>query len=424
MRKVQSALGLVLLMLLLPVASHLRKTATLSDFKVYYTAALLARGHGGAAIYDGADTGVDPQFRFAAPGSRFARAAASAGVGETRLYVYPPTLADLLIPLTGLSLGNASRLWMALNYGCVLAGAWLIVQLVRVPVWSVAGTVVLLGVATAVPTSLALYWGQITLFLLVLWGLGIACYARGWRTASAMVLALATAIKLTPVLIVLPLLLWRDWRWLRGFAGALLAVLLATVAINSPGALVDYVRHVLPGMSGGFAHAENSSIASAAQIVWIAAHGGSLATLTMPVPPGVLTGAKGLSVALLLAAAVPVARLGPAMTTPDRVLTLALFAMLTTPLSPVSWLHAYVVSLVGLCLLWAEALRCPISNGWLVMLTLCTIELTSFTSRFLDLPAFSGSRHEVGVALMFCLIPAATLVLVLGRLYRMPMRTV
>ena len=86
------------------------------DFKVYLTAAQLVREHKGVEIYNDADTGQNPQMRFATPGSIFQQTAASIGIPWVRLYVYPPTLADLLVPFTFLSLQHACDAWLALNF--------------------------------------------------------------------------------------------------------------------------------------------------------------------------------------------------------------------------------------------------------------------------------------------------------------------
>ena len=61
----------------------------------------------------------------------------------------------------------------------------------------------------------------------------------------------------------LPILLWRDWRWLRWFAGALAIGVFAMCLINGPEVALFYLTHVLPPMSGGIADIQNKSIASA-----------------------------------------------------------------------------------------------------------------------------------------------------------------
>jgi hypothetical protein len=116
-RLVRIAASLTLLLLLMLAGSEFLKglgTPDQVDFKVYLTAAQLVREHKGVAIYSDADTGQNPQMRFAAPDSTFQQTAASIGIPQVRLHVYPPILLCLArlyqekihscIPATGILL--------------------------------------------------------------------------------------------------------------------------------------------------------------------------------------------------------------------------------------------------------------------------------------------------------------------------------
>ena len=85
------------------------------DFNVYYTAASLVREWQSAQLYEGADTGSDPQKVPAPVDSPIALAARAQGVTGVGLYLYPPVLADMLVPLTRADLSTASYIWLGLN---------------------------------------------------------------------------------------------------------------------------------------------------------------------------------------------------------------------------------------------------------------------------------------------------------------------
>ena len=94
---IRIAASITLLLLLLLAGSEFIKGLGASDqvdFKVYLTAAQLVREHKGVAIYNDADTGQNPQMRFAtraAPSSRQPQASASPRSASTSIRPRSPT---------------------------------------------------------------------------------------------------------------------------------------------------------------------------------------------------------------------------------------------------------------------------------------------------------------------------------------------
>ncbi len=164
----------------------------MEDFEVYDTAATLVHEHQSVHLYDDADTGADPQLKIASPNTVFAQTASRLGVPKVRLYVYPPLLADLVVPFTFLPLATASKLWLLTNFAALLAIAFLMLKVLQLPWRSTGAVAVLLALLALFSTSECLVWGQITIFLLLLWTCGIYFYLRGWFAASGFVFALAT----------------------------------------------------------------------------------------------------------------------------------------------------------------------------------------------------------------------------------------
>jgi hypothetical protein len=135
----------------------------------------------------------------------------------------------------------------------------------------------------------------------------------------------------------------------------------------------------------------------------------------MLIPKAVITIGKACSSAIVTLAILIVYRLRSKMRMPDRIMTLALFAILSTAISPVSWRHAYIVGFLALSLLWAEALRQPTSSLYLLFLTLCSIELGSFRFDFIAV----AYTHGVVLGLLSFLAPTVAVLLVLFRLWKM-----
>jgi len=345
------------------------------DFQVYLTAAHLVRDHQSVHIYDGADTGKDPQLRRAVPGTLFYQTAADHGVVNVALYVYPPTLADALLPLTLLSYEHARIAWWAGDVLALIASALLMLWLFNVRAISMAGAATVLAFLLFRTDMTAVYWGQVTVYLLLLWTAGIVLYAKGHLRSSAVLLALAAAIKLTPVLVLLPLLFWREWRWCRWFCGALAAFALAICAINGPATLADFAFRVVPPMSGGIPGILNCSIAGGTEMLWAALHGVDVKNIYfVPIAADAVKLGKGIALATLAAVFLLIARIPRPASVLQRAQIVGMVALLSVFTSPVAWRHAYTVCCPLLFLLWNEALEQGASNAWLAMLAFATLE--------------------------------------------------
>ncbi len=419
MRKIQIALLLALLPCLLPRLAHPIPSLKMDDFAVYYTAATLAREHQGAAIYNGADTGADPQLKLADSGSLFQQKARQLGAPAVRLYVYPAILADALIPITFLPLVTATKVWAALNYAALILTAFLLIRIVRIKLISVGSLLILIALLTSQPTVSCLVWGQITLFLLLLWTAGIYLFSRGKVIPSAFIFALATSIKLTPLIVILPFMIWKDWKWMRAYIAALIVCGLAILWINSPYALSDYFLHVMPSMSHGILSKANEAFLASFQILYVALTGGTVFQSGATIPALVVTLGKLCSLLFLLFAIVLVFRLGTSLRLSDKCAALALFAMLSAPIAPVSWLHAYAVALAAIIILWVEAFRKGISNTQLALLFVTSLCIGSYVVQYAMTYLVQRTHAEVLIALLAMLTPAVTILLSLSQLNSM-----
>ncbi len=388
----------------------------LADFYVYDAAGKVVQQHHSKDMYDGADTGEPFGLRFVDRQTPLGRAAGSIGLDQVRLYIYPPILADLVLPLSYLPALTAGKVWLALNLVALLLTAWVMTRTLSIPVLSLGSLALLVGIFSMFATGMCLIWGQITILLLLLWMLGIDWYQRRWYAASAFALALATAIKLTPLLVIVPLLLWREWRWLRAYAVSLVLLVALMLTVNTPASLADYVFHVMPSMSGGGTpDLENKSLLSSVQLLYVTLRGGNPNPVSMAIPPVVITAGKLLSLALMGLATLLLVRVGTGMRMLDRRLTLALFALLSACLAPISWKHAYVVVFLALSFLWAEAFRRRISSFHLLLLSLCTIELGSFLFDSMAVKA----THGVVLGVLSFLGPGTGILLVTVKLLHM-----
>ncbi len=420
MDRYKLALLLAFIPCIIPRLVHLAPRIHMNDFEVYYSAAVLARQHQGAAIYAGADSGKDAQLEWADPSTPIALTAKQAGVDKVRLYVYPPILADLLIPLSLAPLAAAKVVWTIINISSILLIVFMLTRMMGLSTIGPGALLLLLGLVFSSPVYSCVFWGQVTLLLTLCWMFGMYGYMKGWRAASAIVLALATAIKLTPILVLFPILVWKDWKWLRAFTVSLLAFFIVMSAISTPYALTDYFLHVVPSMSRGIPEFANHTLAAAIQYLYVALHGVSIFPMTFPIPDGVVKVGKAISLtALLLIVIMPLYRCRKNLSLRDRIIALALIAMVSPAIAPVSWIHAYAVCYPAIALLWGEAFVRRISTSKLILLTTCSIVLNSIAMTDVIEGLVHSGSHRVLASLMMFVTPLAALALASSRFYEM-----
>ena len=353
-----------------------------TDFCVYTTAAILVRDGQSAHIYDGADTGVDPQFLLVADGMPYANVAHSLGLGKVAMYVYPPLLADLLVPLTFLGLPAADMVWWCFNLASLLVSGLMLQRIVGVRWNSLPGVAVLAGVAAMGSAVDAINYGQVTVLVSLALVAGLYFYQRGWIYASSFAIALAAGLKLTPLIALVPFLLWKEWRWVRGFLISFAALLAGMVLVNSRAVVMDYFVHVAPAMSRGIPSLKNRTILSCLKLSYGIRHGISIwqiSLLPATVTPAWLTLlGKAIGLLLLCALLLWIYRQKGRSGMVDRLEMLAAIALLSAVISPVSWVHAYVVALPALVMLWNRQLRLP--QPWIttVLLVVCSLSVGGF----------------------------------------------
>ena len=159
-------------------------------------------------------------------------------------YIYPPLLAaacELLVPFGrgGLRLS----LWAA-NVVAVSAFAGLLaLTLVRYGFDRRLSAILALAfVAINVPVLRTLVYGQVNLHVADLILLALLAYPRRplW---SALALALAVSLKSSPIVLVLPFLTERNWRWATAFVGWMIALAGAIYAVHGVQPFLDFLHN-------------------------------------------------------------------------------------------------------------------------------------------------------------------------------------
>jgi len=260
------------------------------------------------------------------------------GIDNVQLYVYPPTLAYMLVPLTFFGISAASIIWKIVNVAALIGSGLILARLLSVPLFgrislAICGFMVLFR-----PSLECIYWGQITAILILMMVAGTFFYLRDRLLLAMFLFALASAIKITPAILIVPLIAWREWRALCYFTLWTALIVTSLWALSDGWLLIDYVRHVMPSMASGKAALTNKSLESAVKLISQAMHTG--------ISPGPLQNASIALSALVVLFVGWRSRTAGGHDKPDwlKLEWMSLFWLLSCCLAPVSWRHAYVLA--------------------------------------------------------------------------------
>jgi alpha-1,2-mannosyltransferase len=162
-------------------------------------------------------------------------------LGEWTPYIYPPLLAELIVPLALLPLPVAAYLWFLISAASIAAAAWMSASLAddkpgrAAPEQHVTESIAWRAALAACAVVLVLRFvldtfnlGQVNAVVAALAVAHVYLYARDRKALSAVALVLAVSIKLTPAL----LLVYHIAKLRLKFAVACAALLVAVTAMS------------------------------------------------------------------------------------------------------------------------------------------------------------------------------------------------
>jgi alpha-1,2-mannosyltransferase len=172
-------------------------------------------------------------------------------------YIYPPSFALLIAPLGLLPEVAAAAVWMAVEQAALAVAIVVTSQWLRPTRWAVAA--VLVATLSFYPLWVDVVQGQANLLVLLLVTVGIVGVLRG-RPAFGAAIGVAAALKLTPLILVVWLLIDRRFR-AAAFALGGFAILTFAGALLRFQDTVAYFGQVLPALASGTAFYANQSLA-------------------------------------------------------------------------------------------------------------------------------------------------------------------
>lgn len=394
------------------------------DFSVYFVAALALRDNIHANIFD--------------PAVIRATAAAHQSylMDANAAYLYPPLLAFVFIPLTYISFAHAALFWMIVNLlmwlaATVILASWLSRLLARtgfvqaapmrlpagerggiVGWWSRLSDADVFAITVAAflsllyaPITQALQLGQVSILLLLLIVLVPWLLQRDRPALAGAALALATLIKVFPVLLIVYFVARRRW----DVVLPAVAVLAGTTLVLLPILGLDTLRNSVQIFTSGSVSGMQYNNHSLQQVpMWLAVLFGAQPASVPDFPGYILLVLAGLAFVAALALAYRdrrafTVRVNPATAStwhaadePGYVFAVA--SMLVV--SPLVWEHydAWLVPVVAYCLIQAARLlsrgRAGDRNAWRTAMYVLAGAALAYALTMTDLPL--NFDHEPG----------------------------
>lgn len=290
-----------------------------------------------------------------------------------QLYKYPPTLAQVLVPMSYLPLGAASVTYFTLQLVAVFGGVWLAVRAggarssLETFAWTAVATTFFL------PVFDTLWKGNVSGFL----AFAVAVAVVGGVAAGGAAFA-ATLLKATPVVLIVPAL----FSGRRALIGLLVMVpVLATSFVLAPYVWFDFFR-IIPNLLSGPSHFPNNLAPD------------SLVSYALPGVPLAADVTRIVCVAggvLALAGSVVLARRREGW---PAALTLAVVAMLLLPSA--TWYHYFAVLLPLAAFAWSRASLRPrlglLTGSALITAGLAALPLTVAGAALMTAATFVAVR--------------------------------
>ncbi|MBK9165433.1 MAG: DUF2029 domain-containing protein [Acidobacteria bacterium] len=338
------------------------------DFAVYYTAGLVASSQSDRRLYsltkdgqaDDRGTGPkgNPQLMPPDPLSTYA---GFDNISRSSLqYLYPPPFAVLMIPVTYLPYNTASMVWhfaLTLFLFCGIFFTFSIFVSRNSERFILAALAVAFFEFT-LPMQDLLMVGNVGSLMLLLCAFCSATLKRS-PLFSAFALALATSIKLTPIVVLPVMLIGRQWKWCITYSTSLVLLLLGSISVVGLENHYEFFLKIVPGMSQGVPVSTNASFSS---VIYSLLSGISLSTADYPEKvDGSFFGYativfKILAFATYSSVLIVVARKRQ-FTEIGSVVAVITSLLWTLPFSPVSWRHAYVLAFLPIICAWMLAYR-------------------------------------------------------------------
>jgi len=271
-------------------------------------------------------------------------------------YIYPPLLAQALLPLVRLPYGDYFLALYILNLLLTLLCLYLMADVLDFgKIGSVLPVLFLFVLLVANhPLEITIHHGQINLLVLAFILLSLKFQKSDKSVPAAFFLSLAVFIKIYPILLVLPFLFYKKWKCVFAFAVSSAGIFLVSLLASGTSVWLDFGRLTLDMFLRKSASVYLRGFQSSPNNLSLKGFLGQAVAL-FRLPSGLaetayLLTAAGLFLIVLLAAR----RIGLKSDIP---LQGALLLVPTLVLAPLTWSHHYTVMIFPLAYVFGRAVK-------------------------------------------------------------------
>ncbi len=322
------------------------------DFSAYYLAGKLISETPAQSLYQ-LPRFADGRLNFNAPvpmSSPWHAAAIRYHMPFAYPYIYPPFFAVLMKPFAHLSFSAALTVWNLVTVLLVVGSVIISLSVGGVGLDSKLVLLIGVGVFSYYPLLDNLFFGQSGGVILFLLAAGVWFLSRNRMWLSALCFAVATVIKLTPVLAVPVLIFHRRWKWLATYVAWMISLLILSIWQGGWVAHQQFWNEVLPSISSGAPICQNSSIMAFVQELFLGyVPLGQSPSLTLPLYAATVSRLVAFLVYLLMLGRFYLRRRDG-----ELVRDLVIMALLAIVVSPISWMHHYTIALLPFLYLWCN----------------------------------------------------------------------
>jgi Glycosyltransferase family 87 len=263
-------------------------------------------------------------------------------------FIYPPFFAVLMKPFAQLSFASAYLAWTAVTTVAVIGAVFLSLSVGGVRMTGKLALILGVGLFSYYPLFDHLFFGQISGVILILLAACVWLLTRNRIWPSALCLAAATLIKLTPVLVVPVLIFHRRWKWLVAY-GAWMILLLGFSVWQAGWTMhQQFLHEVLPSMSCGAPVCQNTSIVAYVQELFLRYVPVS-GSPSLTIPPYACAVSRWVAFAIYLLMLVRCyLRRRDGLVVRDIIV----MVLLGIAISPISWWHHYTLALLPFIYFW------------------------------------------------------------------------
>lgn len=318
------------------------------DFRVYYVAANVAGQHGDRQLYYPFDKTFSTLLGTVPKGTAWNRIAKADGFEKgTMAFVYSPFGALLLEPLSYMRWPLALLFWRIIMSAMMLGSIYLALLLTETTQPLVPFVILVAAVFSFFPFTETMYQGQIDPIILLCWVGGVYLIKKDRPVWSALLFAIGTLIKVSPVIVVGLFLLRRQWKWLASYMAWCVSLLGISIWRLGWENHWIWATKIFPALSQGLPHYANKSLLSLIYEVYL-----WRVPMDIDLAPPHLLGQIFSILNVLLYGGTLFYFWRRTRGTSAITYELTVLALLALVISPVAWRHHFLLALLPLIFLW------------------------------------------------------------------------